>query len=152
MHCDIRCVTATSPNRNLTLRRRADLRLPRRDGRSSSRSLRHAISTGRSPSAFSALTPAACACAVGLRPLYFPSALAFAMPSRSAFRYQFALEAGDSTDHGEHQPACRRAGIAEIQNAGVGPLAFTSSAIRANAVSSARAGRERLFDDTRRAR
>ena len=39
MHCDIRCVTATSSNRNLTLRRRANLRLPRRDRRSPSRSL-----------------------------------------------------------------------------------------------------------------
>jgi hypothetical protein len=69
MHCDIRCVTATSSNRNLTLRRRANLRLPRRDRRSRSR---RAISTGRSPSAFSALTSAACARAVGLRLLYFP--------------------------------------------------------------------------------
>jgi hypothetical protein len=43
MHCDIRCVTATSPNRNLTLRRRANLRLPRRDRRSPSR---RAILTG----------------------------------------------------------------------------------------------------------
>jgi len=51
------------------------------------------------------------------------------MPSRWAFQHRFALEAGDSADEGEHQPACLCAGIAEIQNAEVGPLAFTSSAI-----------------------
>jgi hypothetical protein len=50
---------------------------------------RRAISTGRTPSAFSALTSAARARAVGLRPLYFPSAFARAtfLPGRSA-RYQ----------------------------------------------------------------
>lgn len=145
MHCDIRCVTATSFNRNLTLRRRANLRLPRRSPS------RRAISTGRTPSAFSVAISAARARAVGFRPRYFPSALAFAMPSRWAFQHRFALEAGDSADEGEHQPACLCAGIAEIQNAKVGPLLSRVRRFRANAVSSARAGGQRLFDDGRRA-
>ena len=44
----------------------------------------------------------------------------FALP----LKHQFTLEAGDSADDGEHQVAGRCAGIAEIQDAEVGPLGF----------------------------
>jgi hypothetical protein len=44
----------------------------------------------------------------------------FALP----LKLQFTLEAGDSADDGEHQVIGRCAGIAEIQDAEVGPLGF----------------------------
>ena len=146
MHCDIRCVTAISSNRNLTLRRRANFRLPRRDRRSPSR---RAISTGRTPSAFSVAISAARARAVGFRPRYFPSAFAFAMPSRWAFQHRLALEAGDRADEGEHQPACLVSPRFRMQRSA--RWLSRVRRFRANAVSSARAGGERLFDDGRRA-
>lgn len=43
---------------------------------------RFAISVGPTPASFSSNTSSAFALAVGLRPLYFPAALAFAIPSR----------------------------------------------------------------------
>ena len=103
MHCDIRCVTATSSNRNLTLRRPANLRLPRRDRRSTSRSLGDA----RFRPGARALTSVACASAVGLRPLYFPSAFALAMPSPLALQYQLALAARQETPPQANDPNSR---------------------------------------------
>jgi hypothetical protein len=147
MHCDIRCVTATSSNRNLTLRRRANLRLPRRDRRSPSRRV---ISTGRTASGFSVAISAARAPAVGFQPRYFPSALAFAMPSRWAFQHRFALEAGD---------APMRVNINRPVSVLVSPRFRMQRSARCfhefgdseQMPCRARAGRERLFDDRRRA-
>lgn len=60
------------------------------------------------------ITSAACAgLSAGFLPLYFPAALAIAMPSRLAFQDQETLEVGDDAHHREHEHGaegrrCRR--------------------------------------------
>jgi hypothetical protein len=75
------------------------------------------------------LTSAARARAGGFPSLLFSLGFRFGDSFALPLKHQFTLEAGDSADDGEHQVTGRCAGIAEIQDAEVGPLAFTRSAI-----------------------
>src|ERR1700737_4830395 len=76
------------------------------------------------PSAFSALTSAARARAGGFPSLLFSLGFRFGDSFALPLKHQFTLEAGESADDGEHQVTGRCAGIAEIQDAEVGPLGF----------------------------
>ena len=69
-------------------------------------------------------SPCSCSCfPASVFPLRFRFGDAFALP----FEHQFALEAGNSSDDGEHQATRRCAGVAEVQDGQVGtfsPHAF----------------------------
>ena len=72
----------------------------------------------------SALTSAARARAGGFPSLIFSLGFRFGDSFALPLKHQFTLEAGESADDGEHQVTGRCAGIAEIQDAEVGPLGF----------------------------
>jgi len=64
-----------------------------------------------------------CPCC-GFASLVFPLGFRFGDPFALPLKHQFALKASDSADDGEHQPTRCCAGIAEVQDAEVGPLGF----------------------------
>ena len=90
-----------------------------------------AISVAPKPSFLSLMTSAAFLRAVGALPLYRPSALALAMPSRWRSSSISRSNSSNASEHRQHELASRGSGVdAEVQDPKADPLAFSRSMSR----------------------